>query len=234
MALFTEDTTEVSRLPEGVVIDAEYYDESYFEAGKSGWDYQYTFENTYPIFSALAKFLVEGFPLSESVLDVGCAKGFLLRHLRETLEINEFDWKLEGFDISEYAIDHAEEEVKDIVSVASVDDFQFKRKYDLMVCTDVFEHLTSEQSLGFLSRAREFVNDSIFAIIDDNPDEESHINIQTREEWNEIFHEAGWSQDVVCKWQLRCGMEHRFIKERRWRIFIFRSGNNERFSDVII
>ena len=57
-----------------------------------------------------AKSLVEDYGLtnSSSVLDVGCGKGYLLYELKQLLP----DLKIAGFDISEYALTNAKEDIK--------------------------------------------------------------------------------------------------------------------------
>jgi 2-polyprenyl-3-methyl-5-hydroxy-6-metoxy-1,4-benzoquinol methylase len=71
---------------------------------------------------------------SGTVLDAGCAIGFLVQALRERgIEA----W---GIDISEYAIAHVVDEVRPYCWVASVTD-KLEYDYDVIVCIEVLEHL---------------------------------------------------------------------------------------------
>ena len=65
-------------------IPGDWYDADYFEHGlKSNWDRGYTWPLFKGVFEDTARYLEEMFPEAASFLDVGCAKGFLVKALRE-------------------------------------------------------------------------------------------------------------------------------------------------------
>jgi SAM-dependent methyltransferase len=68
------------------------------------------------------------------VLDVGCAKGFLVEALRDR-GVEAF-----GIDVSRYAIGEVRDDVKPFCRVASVLD-PLEGPYDLITCIEVLEHL---------------------------------------------------------------------------------------------
>src|SRR3989338_3309895 len=63
----------------------------------------------------VVKKLIELFNLQDgaSILDVGCGKGFMLYEFKKLLP----NAKIKGFDISQYAIENAKEEVRDNVFI---------------------------------------------------------------------------------------------------------------------
>ena len=70
----------------------------------------------------------------ETVLDFGCAKGFMVYAMRLLGK------EAHGVDISDYAVNAGMSEVKDYLSViSSVDDI--KGNYDLIMAKDVLEHI---------------------------------------------------------------------------------------------
>ncbi len=65
-------------------IPGSWYDADYFEHGQtSNWQHGYTWPLFRGVFTDAAGFLGEMFPEARSFLDIGCAKGFLVRALRE-------------------------------------------------------------------------------------------------------------------------------------------------------
>src|SRR5262249_44406988 len=70
----------------------------------------------------------------ESVLDFGCAKGYVVKAFRI------FDYEAYGVDVSDYAIGLVDGDVRDHCAViVGVDDpALFNRKYDWMIAKDTF------------------------------------------------------------------------------------------------
>jgi SAM-dependent methyltransferase len=84
-------------------------------------------------FGQLADNIIRQFQ-PRTVLDAGCAKGFLVQALRER------GVEAYGIDASEYAIEHAPETVRPYLSVGSITE-PLKDRYDLITCIEVIEHL---------------------------------------------------------------------------------------------
>ena len=102
------------------------YDENYF-AHNCGREYIRD-DHWLNFFGAIAGKIVAGVQ-PKTVLDAGCAMGFLVEQLRAR---GVEAW---GVDISEYAIGKAHESIRDYVWVGSVTE-PFPRKYDLIVTVD--------------------------------------------------------------------------------------------------
>ncbi|HMF12168.1 MAG TPA: class I SAM-dependent methyltransferase, partial [Gemmataceae bacterium] len=71
-----------------------------------------------------------GLKPGDCVLDVGCAKGFMLHDFKELIP----GLTIAGIDISEYAIAHAKEEVKPFLRVGNAKELPYDdRSFDLVV-----------------------------------------------------------------------------------------------------
>lgn len=118
------------------------YDKDYFErgveTGKSLYsNYRWIPELTIPMCAELIMQLKIG--PEDTILDFGCAKGFIVKALR-LLHREAY-----GVDISEYAIKQASEDVAQYLSPVSSAGpypvFGNKRYYDWAIAKDVLEHI---------------------------------------------------------------------------------------------
>ncbi len=89
------------------MCQGEAFDREFFDGGKKEpWFYEaYRFEEHYPLFQIVSLAVKARFN-PRRVLDVGCAKGFLVKAFRE---VGVEAW---GVDISEYALSSAPEDVR--------------------------------------------------------------------------------------------------------------------------
>lgn len=89
----------------------------------------------------VAEKLVEQYALSPdaAILDVGCGKGFLMYELKQLLP----DARVVGLDVSQYAIAHAKEEVRDtIISQRAQDPYPFcDNDFDLVFSNTTLHNL---------------------------------------------------------------------------------------------
>lgn len=95
-----------------------------------------------------------------AVLDVGCAKGFMLHDFRELMP----ELTVAGIDVSEYAIAHAIESVKPALRVASADELPFDDdSFDLVISINTIHNLPVDRckqalrEIQRVSRAHAFV-----------------------------------------------------------------------------
>jgi protein-L-isoaspartate(D-aspartate) O-methyltransferase len=90
--------------------------------------------------SKVAKLMVEHYDLkpSSKVLDVGCGKGFLMFDFTRVLPGIE----VRGLDISQYAIDNAKPEIKDLIVQGSASKLPFEDgEFDLAISINTFHNL---------------------------------------------------------------------------------------------
>jgi len=171
-----------------------YYDEHYFDKYHRG----YSFAKTRPYFSLIAKTLIRMFK-PQQMLDVGCAKGYLVHIFRE------FGVDSYGIDISEYALSSAPEEVQGNLLKVNIDHERLPFEsgvFDLITCLDVVEHLTNnDQAISEMRRVLKTdgalyisvpskLADSLLGIIAAR--DPSHINIRSKDSWIETLDILGF------------------------------------------
>ena len=117
-------------------VDAEHYDEEYFVADWREGDNRYDLETRRRIEDRNPQLIKDTFE-PRKVLDMGCGPGFLMYFLHE-LGID-----VDGIDFSPEIRDMAPDEVRGRIIVAPVTEPHVPdRTYDLVICREVFEHLT--------------------------------------------------------------------------------------------
>lgn len=143
-----------------------------------------------------------------NVLDVGCAKGYLVRHLRR----RGFDaW---GVDISTYALEHAPEDVATYLrwfNLAWVDDSHFGREaFRLVTCLETLEHIDEEHvgwALRHLYNLLVPEGEAVLTIcVEGQPGwdtDPTHVTIRRRAWWERRLEGAGFVPDPVRADELR-------------------------------
>lgn len=125
-------------------------------------------------------------PGVDSILDAGCAMGLLVESLRALGK------EAYGVDISSYAIGKVNKSVTeycwqgDIVA-------PFKHAwYDLIVCTDVLEHIDPRYAQTVIDNLAAHTNKVIFSSTPNDTGEPTHINVQPFQYWMDMFELAGF------------------------------------------
>jgi len=121
----------------------------------------------------------------QTVLDAGCAWGFLVGALRER-GIQAY-----GVDISEYAMSQADESISEYVQVGSVTDLP-DRHYDVITFIEVAEHLTAEDGARAIERITRNTDAVLFSSTPFDDEEPTHINVQPFSYWWRIFRKNGF------------------------------------------
>ena len=176
---------------------SEFFDKSYYESGpqtgKSLYqNYRWIPELTIP----LAHHILSYTDIHESytIMDFGCAKGYLVHALRL------LGREAYGVDISEYAISQAPKEVNGHVKAIEPQSDNFKY-CDLMLAKDILEHIPYDNLEEQLKVIRKQCN-RIFAIIPLAKDnkyiipayelDKSHYIREDKEWWIDRFNDAGF------------------------------------------
>ena len=175
----------------------EFYDKDYYEHGRvtgKGWLMNYRWMPQRSFREALAVIDYLKLDKGSKVLDFGCAKGFLVRALRE-LEIYA-----EGCDISEYALGFAPTGCWNCEEEGAW--FRRGNRYTHIVCKDVLEHLNEEQLFETLVQLKS-VGEIFMCVVPmgDNgeyriPEYHTEVSHQIAENeywWKERFLNCGWT-----------------------------------------
>ncbi len=88
----------------------------------------------------VARPLIDQYGLTpgDTVLDVGCGKGFLLYDMMKRLP----GLKIKGIDISQYAIDHSKEEIRPFLEVGNAVDLPYEdNSFDLVISINTLHNL---------------------------------------------------------------------------------------------
>lgn len=140
------------------------------------------------MFEYIAKRIVQDIQ-PKTVLDAGCALGFLVEGLRK------HDVEAFGIDISEYAIENVHESIKPYCWQESIIE-PFPRKYDLIVTIEVLEHMPKEQAETALANLCAHSDDILFSSSPFDYKEPTHFNVQPPEYWVNVFGRHGFYRDV--------------------------------------
>jgi|GEM_PF-491842 glycosyltransferase involved in cell wall biosynthesis/SAM-dependent methyltransferase len=125
----------------------------------------------------------------KTVLDAGCAYGYLVAALRDR------GVEAYGIDISEYAISQVRDDIKPFCKVGSVTD-PLSMNYDLIICIEVMEHLPVQQGALAIKNLCRYTDDFIFTSTPTDFKEATHFNVQPTEYWIKQFAECSFFRDI--------------------------------------
>jgi ubiquinone/menaquinone biosynthesis C-methylase UbiE len=153
---------------------------------------------------AVAEAMVRHYELKPGarILDIGCAKGFLVHDLLKVLP----DADVIGLDISEYAIANAMPEVKDLVSVGNAVSLPYPDKtFDLVVSINTLHNLRIYDFEKALKEIERVGKRHKYIVMDSYRTEQEKINLFawqvtcecffTPEEWEWIFGKCNYTGD---------------------------------------
>jgi hypothetical protein len=177
----------------------ETYDRTYFEEG-CGRPYQ---RDAYWLnwFGKIADRIVSEIGPA-TVLDAGCAMGMLVECLRDR------GVEAYGIDVSDYALGEVRIDIKPYCRKASITE-PLARRYDLIVCVEVLEHLPAEEAVAAAANLCDHTDDLIFSSTSTDFKEATHVNVRPPEYWAELFARQSFFRDVdydpsyVAPWAVR-------------------------------
>jgi 2-polyprenyl-3-methyl-5-hydroxy-6-metoxy-1,4-benzoquinol methylase len=139
---------------------------------------------------------------SSSLLDVGCAKGFMIHDLMKGIP----GVKVQGIDISEYAISNAMDNVKPLVQVANAVNLPFPEdSFDVVISINTIHNLNKTEcalalkEIERVSKGKSFI--TVDAYRNDVEKERMYAwnltakTIMSVEEWISFFDEVGYTGD---------------------------------------
>jgi SAM-dependent methyltransferase len=137
-----------------------------------------------------------------SVLDVGCAKGFMIYDISKLIP----GITVKGIDISDYAIENAILEVKDKVQVADAKNLPFEdNSFDVVISINTVHNLEIDecgralQEIERVSRGKSFITVDAFR----NEQEKERMlawnltgrTIMSTQDWTNFFDKVGYTGD---------------------------------------
>ena len=143
-----------------------------------------------------------GLTSRSSLLDVGCAKGFMLHDIVELIP----DITVSGIDVSDYAIAHAMDDIRSKVQVADARDIPFAdNSFDVVISINTIHNLDRDDCAQALREIERVSRKGSFITVDAyrNEDEKERMfawnltakTIMSVEEWVSFFEEVGYTGD---------------------------------------
>jgi len=139
---------------------------------------------------------------NSSVLDVGCAKGFMLYDLQQVIP----GIKVSGIDISEYAITNAMEDMKPYLSKANATNLPFEdNSFDVVISINTIHNLEREECGKALQEIERVSRGNSFITVDAYRNKEEQLRmeawnltaktIMSVEDWVVFFAKVGYTGD---------------------------------------
>lgn len=141
-------------------------------------------------------------PSTASILDVGCAKGFMMYDFSLLMPKADI-W---GIDISQYAFEHARPEMKPFIKTASANNIPFRdNSFDLVICINTIHNLPlidckqALREIQRVSRKRAFVMNDAWhnetekrSMLNWNLTALTYMHV---DDWRQLFREVGYTGD---------------------------------------
>ncbi|PZT48630.1 SAM-dependent methyltransferase [Helicobacter valdiviensis] len=180
---------------------AKRYDESFWDGdrryGYGGYKYDGRWEE-------VARVLIDIYKLDNNskILDIGCGKAFLLYEIKKILP----NCKVVGFDISEYALQNAKEEIKDcLFNFNAKDPLPFGNKeFDLVFSLGTLHNLSVYHLKNAFREMERVANDS-YLMVESYRNNKELFNLQcwaltcdsffSPSEWIWLMREFGYKGD---------------------------------------
>lgn len=189
-----------TRDPEAVRIAKE-FGETFFDGHRDFGYGGYRYDGRW---QPVARDIIEHYGLKPGmrVLDIGCAKGFLVKDLMDALHGLE----VFGLDISEYAITHCPPELVGRLHLGSCEHLPFPdASFDLVLALDVIHNCLRDGVIRALREIERVGKGKAFIRVDSYHSEEQKAVFESwvltaqfhdyPEGWYEVFEEAGYNGD---------------------------------------
>jgi len=137
-----------------------------------------------------------------AVLDVGCAKGYMLHDFKELIP----GLTIAGIDISEYAIERAMETVKPYLRVGNARELPYEdNSFDLVISINTVHNLPPDECRQALREIQRVTRRNAFVTMDAWHNEEEHRRMEQWnltaltymhvDDWKKLFEEVGYKGD---------------------------------------
>ncbi len=172
------------------------FSEDYFDSGKASMGQYASYEAArfYPAFNKMTEFIKRRIA-PKRVLDLGCAKGYLVDTLRKN-GIEAY-----GVDISKYAIEQGPEQVRSYLMTCDLnfENLAYPDNYfDCIICMGTLEYIANQQNaLEQISRTLTKDGILLMTTLDYIPEgDELRKYAKSKDSWIETFKELGFKTDI--------------------------------------
>jgi SAM-dependent methyltransferase len=182
-------------------MHADFYDHDYFEgAGKSNYCGYAIDSSPFAAHADAIVALIREYDLTGPVLDVGCAKGYLVYVLRQRgIDAYGVDW-------SRYAIEEADPDVRPYLSAAQAHDLPFvEGHFAVAVSFDVLEHMDLAYARRALAETARVSKMQLHQANTGRLDawrfdgDDSHCTKLPLEEWQRVAAGLGLTGTFICE-----------------------------------
>ena len=183
---------------------ARRFDREYFDGERKYGYGGYTYDKKY--WASTVKNFIEHYKLNSnsSILDIGCAKGFMLKDFKDLLP----DSKIMGIDISEYALKNAHLNVKNNLIQGDAVNLPFlDNAFDLVISINTIHNLDKKDCVKALREIQRISKKNSFVMVDGWRSEVEKVNLEawvltaqtilSVDKWVELFDEAGYTGDYA-------------------------------------
>lgn len=160
------------------------YDKTYYDTKLGPRPYERTEVEWSTHFATAAARLHDLFK-PKRVLDVGCAKGFLVEQLRDR-GIEAY-----GIDASSYAIGQVRDDVKPFCTVRSATE-PLGEHFDLITCIEIAEHMPEDEAEKLVANLCAHTDEVVFSSTPTDFEEPTHLNVRPRAYWEGLFAANGF------------------------------------------
>lgn len=195
-----------------------YFNKDYYENGISSGlslytNYKWMPDLTIPMAFRIIEIL--NIKESDSILDFGCAKGYMVKSFRMLYR------DAYGVDISDYAISNCDKEVENyLLKIEDTKNIsQFNKIFDYTISKDVFEHISYEYIEDTIISLRQY-SKCLFAVIPLGDGkkyyipsyelDKTHIIKEDKDWWIDLFKKCGF-KDVSFEYKIK-GIKENYNK----------------------
>jgi len=192
--VISEEDREISRQ----------FGKEYFDGDRKYGYGGYSYDKKY--WAATVKNFTKYYDLksNSSILDIGCAKGFMLKDFKDLLP----DSRIKGIDISNYAIRNAHLDVKNFLTQGNAMELPFSDgAFDLVISINTIHNLKKEDCVRSLKEIQRVSKGNSFVMVDgwQSKVEKEKLEawvltaqtILSVEQWVELFNKAGYTGDYA-------------------------------------
>lgn len=166
-----------------IAYGRHYWDDEQYGVGYGGYRYDGRYAGC--VDRMIAHY---GLPIGSSVLEIGCAKGFIL------FEFFKRGMKVAGIDLSAYAVENAVPEVKPFIVNGSCERLPWPAdSFDFVYSKETLPHLSEAQLVPAVAEAKRVCkNDNIFFEVQVGNDEEAQQLFKAWDETHQTAKSADW------------------------------------------